>query len=124
MGRKLKQLPADNDDFIRKIIADPNYRVTERGTLETRNSVNGQGLMPKDRWREVGGFNSYGYRVYKPKIDGAQRNILIHRVVYAALIGTLDRRKVVNHKDGNRANNHPDNLELVSWEYNGTYRAD
>jgi hypothetical protein len=41
--------------------------------------------------------------------DGIKRNLMTHRLVAKAFIPNPDNLPVVNHKDGNRSNNHVDN---------------
>lgn len=53
--------------------------------------------------------------------DGKYTYPLIHRLVAQAFVPNPDNKPVVNHKDENKANNHADNLEWCSTEYNNTY---
>lgn len=113
---------ASNDIWILKIIINPNYSITKNGVF-TSLSKNGKGSNPGGLWRKIGGLDKYGYAVFQPRFNGIKRAIFIHRIVYAYFNGPLSKELVVNHKDGNRTNNHPENLELTTWKYNNAYRA-
>lgn len=68
----------------------------ERMTFETRTKVREARLDP----------NATSYPKYYGKHE--------HRMVAARKIGRpLKKGEVVHHKDGNRRNNHPDNLEVL-----------
>jgi len=114
---------ASNDKYIKLILADKRYKITTKGKLLTRISINGKGLMPNNKWREVGKFDSYGYRVFEPRFNGKKIYIKVHRAVYHFFNGDLCSYKVVNHLDGIRSNNIPLNLEQTTWKYNNKYRA-
>ena len=47
--------------------------------------------------------------------------MMIHRLVALAFLENPDGLEFVNHKDENKANNHVDNLEWCSREYNAQY---
>lgn len=53
--------------------------------------------------------------------DGIKRNLMTHRLVAKAFIPNPDNLPVVNHKDGNRSNNHVDNLEWCTIQYNSQH---
>ena len=57
-----------------------------------------------------------GYCSYKLQWDGAPRRstVLAHRLVAAAFIPNPEGKATVNHKDGNKANNHVSNLEWAT----------
>jgi hypothetical protein len=42
------------------------------------------------------------------------KRYLIHRLVYEAFVGPIPKGLTINHLDGNRANNHPSNLEIAT----------
>ncbi len=111
-----------NDEYIKLILADKRYVVTNEGKLLTRISVNGAGLMPNNKWREVGKIDNHGYRVFEPRINGKKVYIKVHRAIYHFFNGDLCPEKVINHIDGVRANNMPKNLEQVTWKYNSNYK--
>ena len=62
--------------------------------------------------------NKHGYRRINLRIDGKDTNCAIHRLVAMAFIDNPDNKPQVNHKDGDKANNHVDNLEWVTGHEN------
>ena len=68
-------------------------------------------------------FNSkYGYKTVLIRCDdGRKRNLMTHRLVAKAFIPNPENHPVVNHKDGNRINNHVDNLEWCTVQYNSQH---
>ena len=52
-----------------------------------------------------------------------QKPMLLHRVVALAWIPEVDGKPDVNHKDGNRQNNHADNLEWCNAKENMQHAA-
>lgn len=59
-----------------------------------------------------------GYWVVCFHHDGRTVTKLVHRVVAAAFKGGCPKGREVNHKDGNKANNRPGNLEYVTRRQN------
>lgn len=110
-----RDVEAKNDIYIEKMLKDPRFVIKPNGSI----------LVKVGRvYKKIGGFDSYGYRVFTPRWnDGRKVKISLHRVIYAKYNGPLDSRMVVDHIDGNRSNNRPDNLRLVSWEENRRHRA-
>lgn len=58
----------------------------------------------------------YQYRLYAN--DGSQHAFSVHRLVALHFLPNPDEKPQVNHKDGNRANNHLNNLEWVTGSEN------
>jgi hypothetical protein len=73
-----------------------------------------------------------GYKVVSISIENKPQTRLVHRLIANAFIGDCPAGKQVNHKDGNRENNTPENLEYVTQSENnfhaveriGAYRGD
>lgn len=65
---------------------------------------------------EVGRESGNGYVMYGKRYGGVQRNIMVHRLIYALHheLPTIDSDLVINHKNGIKNDNRPDNLELVT----------
>jgi hypothetical protein len=80
----------------------------------------------KGRVRRAVGFNSHnycaiayvrkkrGYSFVRIAVDGRQRDFPIHRLVAEAFLGKCPKGLAVNHKDGVKINNTPENLEYVT----------
>ena len=87
----------------------PGVKVSNRGKV----FKNGKEL----RQREI---NS-GYlvvQVFGQYRDGNRKRELVHRLVAKAFVGGYKPGLQVNHKDGNRKNNNPYNLEWVTAKEN------
>jgi len=59
-----------------------------------------------------------GYVKTSFKIAGKNNQRLVHRIVAEAFIDNPDNKREVNHKDGNRLNNHASNLEWMTSSEN------
>lgn len=65
-------------------------------------------------------FNGTYYRVVM-SLEGKARQVLIHRLVAEAFIPNPKNLPQVNHKDENGKNNHVNNLEWCTMQYNLSY---
>lgn len=89
------------------------YSVNENG--EIKNSTTGKLLKPQIN------FQGYFYVRY-----GGRKHLIkesIHRIVAREFIPNPRKVNVVNHKDGNKLNNHVSNLEWVSQGENMNHVA-
>ena len=68
----------------------------------------GDKIRIDNSWRKIT-LNKQGYLVFQLNKD---KVVALHRMVWKLLKGALPKGGVVIHKDGNKQNNHPDNLEL------------
>lgn len=62
-----------------------------------------------------------GYQYVECYKDGKKHRFAVHRLVAMAFIPNPENKKEVNHKDGNKLNNHVDNLEWVTSSENCTH---
>lgn len=83
------------------------YKVLEDGTV-----LNKDGTVKK--WSE----NQKGYLISGLFVDGKRISATHHRVVAEAFYGKCPKGLEVNHKDSDRKNNHPLNLEYVTKSQN------
>ncbi len=62
--------------------------------------------------------DGYGYlRLYLRK-NGKSERWLVHRLVATVFVPNPENKPLINHKDGNKNNNEPDNLEWVTTQEN------
>lgn len=54
------------------------------------------------------------YKVSLIGDDGVRKTLSVHRLVSSAYIPNLESKETVNHKDGDKDNNHRDNLEWAT----------
>lgn len=63
----------------------------------------------------------WGYLRVQLSKHGIDNKYLVHRLVAQAFIDNPNNYEVVNHKDQNPSNNHSQNLEWCTIQYNNTY---
>lgn len=73
-------------------------------------------------------FNGYvantGYRVVNLSRNNSINQCCIHRLVAEHFIPNPENKKTVNHKDGNKLNNHVGNLEWCTYLENNVHAHD
>jgi hypothetical protein len=63
----------------------------------------------------------HGYRTVSLIKEKKCRQFLVHRLVAIAFLENPNNFPCVNHKDEDKTNNHVDNLEWCTYQYNNTY---
>jgi hypothetical protein len=63
-------------------------------------------------------INSRGYYIVPLYKDGKRKNVRIHRLIAIHFIPNQNKLPEVNHIDGNKLNNRPDNLEWCTRSEN------
>jgi hypothetical protein len=93
---------------MKQIPGYENYKITEYGVIysDYTNSVKRTSLHRQ-------GYFLIG--LYKNK---KETKLLVHRLVALTYLDNLNEYKYVNHKDGNKKNNHISNLEWVTSSEN------
>jgi len=59
-----------------------------------------------------------GYLTFSIKVGDKRPKFLVHRIVASAFVDGYEPNLTVNHKDGNKLNNNPKNLEWVTLQQN------
>lgn len=91
---------------MRQINGYPNYKVSAKGAI-----ISTRGLRKTH-------VNPHGYHQVDLWKDGKSKTFRVHTLVAQAYIGDRPKGYVVNHKDGNKLNNHWTNLEYVTSREN------
>lgn len=109
-------------EIWKPIYGFPHYEVSNKGRVRSldRYSYHPQGRrLIKGKILE-GGIDSYGYHIVLLYFSsgGNRWTAKVHRLVAEAFIPNPENKPEVNHKDGNKLNNHVDNLEWVTSSEN------
>lgn len=64
-----------------------------------------------------------GYLGVNLSNNGSVKKMKIHRLVAMAFISNPENKKCVNHIDGNKQNNHIENLEWVTYKENSVHAS-
>lgn len=95
---------------------DKDYRVTENGdiiSMDYRRSGKPKKLAPQR--------NVYGYAIIKLMKGGKGVTYKVHKLVAMAFVPNPESLPCINHKDENKLNNNPNNLEWCNNHYNNNY---
>jgi hypothetical protein len=87
---------------------EDRYKVSEKGEIY---SIRSRKIM-------TGRVMKLGYRAVNLTVKNVTKNFLVHRLVAIAFIENPSNFAEVNHKDGNKLNNHVSNLEWCSRSAN------
>jgi hypothetical protein len=78
----------------------PNYAITKCGKVWSKNYNKFMTIQVKN-----------GYGKVNLRANGTTKQKFVHRLVALAYLSNTYNKKEVNHKDGNKLNNHVNNLE-------------
>lgn len=105
---------AINDVYIERLIQDSRYDVRADGTVWTTICRTGKQSLT-GQWRQLAFVASESGHL---SIKYQRKHLCIHRVIYRRFHGPLREDYAVNHIDGNKRNNTPPNLELITHSEN------
>lgn len=97
------------------------YLISTYGNCKTTNYRPGYGRIPEDIndiMKIENPDNHQGYCTIKLSKNGKKRTARIHRLVAEVFIPNPNNYPCVNHIDGNKLNNHIENLEWCTHQQN------
>ncbi len=103
------------------------YEVSNFGRVRSldHESVNRDGVLRRYKGRVLKpAFDADGYLIVGLHKDGKSQTCRIHRLVMQAFTDNYNNLPQVDHKDGDRTNNHIDNLRWCTNEQNVRYSLD
>lgn len=114
------------EEVFKTIELYPDYEISNCGRVRTKSrlirythAVTGGEHFRESTTRYLKEYNTvHGYKFVQPYKDKKPHNCPIHRLVAKTFIDNPNNHNVVNHKDGNKHNNHVDNLEWCTDAYN------
>ena len=85
------------------------YEITENGEVFS---------LRRNKWMKIWRGRSKEYPRVTLSVRGKEKSFCIHKLVALSFIPNPDGKKTVNHKDGDKHNNHVSNLEWATWSEN------
>ncbi len=93
----------NNNIEHRKFSPNDNYLISSDGRVFSLHSN-----------KYLKGFGQGGYQSVNIRSNDKRSLFLVHRMVAMEFLPKPDNCDIVNHKDGNKSNNHKNNLEWVT----------
>jgi len=91
------------------------YEVSDLGRVRSYRYLKGTAKEPRIRNQPM---TNKGHFYVILKQDGARKKFFTHRLVARAFVPNPENKPEVNHIDGDKTNNKPENLEWCDRSYN------
>ena len=110
----------DGDEVWKDILGyEGVYQVSNHGRIRSLDRYVGRRFFPGKIFSL--NPNRYGYVRVDLRYRGKSKSSAVHRLVAEAFLDNPNGLPQINHKDENKSNNHVDNLEWCTAEYNINY---
>src|SRR5574343_318910 len=94
-----------------------DYKITYNGNIYSYK------IYPNDKLLSPY-IDKDGYKCVSLRVDNRSKAFKVHRLVAFTFVENLNNYKQVNHKDGNKSNNHYTNLEWCTNVHNQRHAWD
>jgi hypothetical protein len=108
-------------DLVHSLIAHGVYRVEPDGKIWRVAQRDRYGKVVRLKFeRRAENVGGKGYLRLTLQMPGTKiiKSVMAHRVVWEHFNGPIDEKLQINHKDFDKQNNHPQNLEVVTQTEN------
>lgn len=99
------------------LVEDGTLSIDSEGRI-WRHAIISHGRRLAIAPRRAESIGGKGYLRVMLQIDGRIRGVAAHRLVWTHLNGPIPEGRQINHRDLNKKNNRPDNLEVVTGAEN------
>jgi len=107
--------PANNEHVIVNAVKDGTFEIDTSGRVwRLKNCRVKNGGIFKDYRKRAEKLLPNGYLQIRLSVKGKRYHIYAHRLVYTCLVGEIPNGLSIDHINGNKTDNHPDNLEPVT----------
>lgn len=106
------------EQAIQSLVAKGILRIDADGTVWRCGTLTRTGRLRMIDPSRADTQRPDGYRRIRASVNGREITAAAHRIVWMAKNGPIPEGKEVNHLDGDRGNNRPGNLEVVTKSEN------
>lgn len=115
--KKTKRIPIepdhlDGEEWKEVLINNRVICVSNKGRIKFKNQKTGILIITR------GTINSQGYRKINITNNSKTKYYLVHRLVYQSFNCDINKKRIIDHIDGDKLNNNLDNLQELSHSLN------
>lgn len=107
--------------FLPIINFEDRYEISNLGNVKSLERRTHQGRLMKEKLMKIH-IHDTGYKVIWLRKPGVHQKFFIHRLIAIHFLDPIEGKDFVNHKNKDRADCSPDNLEWVSHVENCYHR--